>query len=204
MKISHLFIAALIAFLGFSASAEAASYGYTFSPVAVTKATYSPKQVRSSLTGVSGANDYTFTEAGTLAKNTKVTYTFTATNVLADSFYFESNLGTVGGTTKTLLFSSGGSSTLTVGGLPVLLTAAFTSTSSTLGTLVGTIVLTNMTTSIKNFAANFVAYLTQVSGTITVTAFTSPVPLPPAAWLFISGLVVLAGFATYKRVRGQI
>jgi hypothetical protein len=206
MKILNIFAAALVALgIAFSADAQAAAINDTNLGVAVSAGTYPavPEHLIVDASN-SGYTNNTFTEEGTLAAHTKVTYTFTAMNVVYDpaqysGFYVEGNTGTLGSVQQNMPLFVSPQTSFAVGGIPVFLQAYYNPISSSLGTLVGQIVLTNVTGGLQDIKAFFSATFFQASGYTKVTAVTSAVPIPAAFFLFASGLAALGGAAVRKK-----
>jgi hypothetical protein len=197
MKLSHLFIATLVA--GLVASTGANAVIVTEPNVTLTNGSSS-----SNTQTITGSDFYNYSENGTLAPETQVIFTYVATNV-QNVLLHEEAAGVGANGAPPLLFNpsqpSSQSSPQISGALPVLLTAYFTPTVPGVGTLTGQITLQNLTNSVKDFSAIFVSFLTMAAGggRVLVSAQASSVPLPPAVLLFASGLIAMAGFGAYKK-----
>ena len=177
MKISYL-LAVLVAGLAFSGTASAASYTVTTDP---------------SLYEVSG----------TLAKDTEITFTYTgATSPGSFPTVLGQKSTTNGATTLTeASFASknnpatnNGSASTTGGILMVLTTAAIKGISF--------VTIENLTNKVVDFSALFTGTSLASAGSFT-TSGPSAVPLPSAFALFLTGLLGLAGFATYRKAQNR-
>ncbi len=201
MKFSKFFAAAaLIAGVVFSAKADAVSYTDTYSDVSVSSGTYATETLLANRL-TSGFTGYNFSESGTLAAHTAVTFTYAATNVFAQS-YFEFVTGTLDGATESISFDGDALSPLVVGALPLLVEASYAGTGivAPLGALSGRITLQNLSSVAVDFGAYFKSVVLGDNSQLTVTAITSSIPLPPAVLLFGTALVG-TGLARFRKVR---
>lgn len=222
MKLSN-FIMALITAVGLSGTANAAMLPSVYETgVYIAPSTYSTlTTLVNAPNSTYGSNTLLFLQEGMLEANTKVTFTYTATNIkLGDgSFWFEANQGALGSAVPVSLdYSSFDYSSFfmhpsitektTDPSLPVVLTASMTPgsvASGASGTLSGTITISNAGATNQYFRAfiNSQVVASFLESVTTVTAITSAVPVPAAALLFGTGLLGLAGVRTSRKSKAQ-
>jgi hypothetical protein len=187
MKLSRLFLAALIAGLFVSPSAHAVTASY-YDVEAYNK---------NHLYGF----EHDYLVDGVLENNKQILITYTATNVSPAFLLAQGNVAP-GSLNLTALRTNLGS------WFPLSTSYVFTETNSLnhTGTLTDTILIKNVSGFSETFAAYFLSIIKQVGcgSVVGVTAEISSVPLPPAFLLFASGLVALGGFAARKKANGSV
>jgi hypothetical protein len=205
MKLSRLFLAALIAGLFVSPGAHALAL-----PTSV------DCPVGSSPLGSCGitrydqprflglAQEHDFMVSGVLENNTQILITYTATNVLTSPLFYLTQGSAAPGSLIGDVRNS--ISSWNVSTWPAMSTSyVFTPTGLLTGTLVDTILIKNTSGKAEAFAAYFLSVIAQFgcNPSVGVTAVISSIPLPPAILLFGSGLMGLAGFSKSRKARKQ-
>jgi len=197
MRLSRVLAAAFIVGLAFVSSGNAATLdltgtNYDLGVVAVGQTgtiTTTPISVSTH------SSEYGFV-LGMLAPKSVVIFTYTDTTsfepgqLVSNSSYNDPING------FDITASSGGSPSSAVAStLPVIVTANISTPKN------GTTTITNSSLVAVNFLSYFLGGKSFKGATVTYSV--SSVPLPSAAVLFMLGLVAIAGFASYRHIRGQ-
>lgn len=199
MKLSHLFVAALVASFALASSAGAATVPPSSFGAPLSNAT-SPGFGEYDIP--QGAFSLLDSVVGYLAPNTKITFTYTVAKPLpyiltvnASGANSDGSATASGAYVDETAFPTQVSST--VAALPIIVTAGFNANA------VGTTIIENFSSLIASFTSSFAAYLlSPIAGTsLHVDWVISSVPLPGAFLLFGSGLAALAGVGAHKRSR---
>ncbi len=88
------------------------------------------------------------------------------------------------------------STTATAPGLPLAVMADLTEET-------GTAIIENKSSAVASFSSLFKAFVFGDNGSLTVSYNVTAIPLPPAAVLFLIGLLSMAGFGLYRKAREQ-
>jgi len=155
---------------------------------------------------LSGASSITDTLSGYLAPNSTITITYAFNNSIVPTNLsaYAKGSNSSGYTSDEedawgipLVVVENPASTSFSGALPILASANIDATDGS-----AMVVITNLTDSVIKFLSVFEAWISDGCA-LVVTYHVSSVPLPAGAWLFLSGLMVLGGFAFHKKAAGR-